>query len=55
MAAILRCAAICGRWFGFKGGSGAWPWPRGAILATEPVVSLALAVVFLPWRSPPAS
>lgn len=46
MAAIF---AVCGHlwpvWFGFKGGKGV-AVAAGAILATEPVVLLALAVVF---------
>ena len=46
---LAAIGAVCGHlwpvWFGFKGGKGV-AVAAGAILATEPVVLLALAVVF---------
>lgn len=46
---VAAIAAVCGHlwpiWFGFKGGKGV-AVAAGAILASEPVVLLALAVVF---------
>lgn len=46
---VAAIFAVCGHlwpvWFGFKGGKGV-AVAAGAILATEPVVLLALAVVF---------
>ncbi len=46
---VAAIAAVCGHlwpiWFGFKGGKGV-AVAAGAILASEPIVLLALAVVF---------